>query len=108
MTDPRAQAFQDVVRRFPKADRDPYQRAARDAIIKIMHAGQNADDALKVLGAAVRAFLADPPLSLAYNTPRREAENAAKQLAACLRELNQGAKVLAGLRSYVEQFESQG
>lgn len=89
---------------FPGHRSDPYQKAAVDALLKIIFAGENTEAALKDLVTAVSFFIEDPPLSLAFNTPARHAEQLAQKLVALAAELRKGAHTLKDLAAYADQF----
>ena len=100
MTDPAA-----IVRRaFPAWRRDPYQRVAVNALLRILFAGENAERALADVETCIAFFLEDPPLSLAFCSPRLRVEALAKRFDVLAGELRKAANQLQTLEPYVDQF----
>lgn len=91
---------------FPRWRADPYQRTAVDALLRILFAGEAVTHQLSTVETCLVAFLDDPPLSLAFRSPARQAETLARQLDALAHELRKGSKQLRELEPYVDQFVS--
>ena len=100
MTDPAA-----IVRRaFPNWRHDPYQRVAVNALLRVLFAGENTERALTDVDTCIAFFLEDPPLSLAFQSPRLKIEALATRLDVLAGELRKAARQLQGLEPYIDQF----
>lgn len=94
-----------VRNRFPAWRRDPYQKAAVDALLRILFAGEAVQTKLGRLEEAIACFLEDPPSSLAFDAPARQCERLAASLQHLARSMLRNARALRDLRAYADQFD---
>ncbi len=90
--------------RFPRWRRDPYQKAAVDAALRVIFAAENAQRELGTLEEILVFFLSDVPLSLLFGQPHAQADTLARKLEVLASELRKGSKVFKDLEPYVDQF----
>lgn len=89
---------------FPHWKSDPYQKAAADVLLRILFAGENAQRELDVVETCLVAFIEDPPFSLSFDSPARQAEHLARRLEQLARALRKGAQIARELQPYIDQF----
>lgn len=90
---------------FPNWRRDPYQKAACDAILRILFAGEAVQTNLGQLEEAIAYFLDDAPSSLAFDAPARQCERIAASLQHLARSMLRNAQRLRSLRAYTDMFD---
>lgn len=92
---------------FPGHRSDPYQKAAVDALLRIVFAGENVENELANVETVIAFFLDDPPISLSFGAPSSQCRRLARKLEVLAHQLRKGADTLSGLAAYADQFNAR-
>lgn len=86
--------------------KDPYSATARDAALRLLFAAEAAEREIAVVGTCLAYFLEDPPASLSYGAPARQATTAAERLRNLADQLDRAVTKFLLLEEYGNQFDT--